>query len=233
MMVNIKLFATLRQAAGSSEIKMEIADDAVVQDIRAALMQLYPDHAEHFKLALAAINQRYAAETENIHKGDELAFFPPVSGGQEVPTICKLTKKALSVDTLVKNITLPTTGAVAVFTGTIRAKTRRGSFNDTIALTYDAYKTMALVKMQQIAQEIRERWQCVEGIAIVQRLGTMTPQTISVVIACSSPHRDEGVFEATRYGIDRLKEIVPIWKKEISSSGEVWVEGDYLPKAGE
>ncbi len=233
MVVNIKLFATLRQAAGSSEIKMDIADNADVQDIRASLMQSYPGYAEHFKQALAAINQQYAAETEIIHIGDEVAFFPPVSGGLVLPTICKVTKRALSVDTVIKNITLPTTGTVVVFTGTVRAQTHDGKFPGTSALTYDAYKPMAILKMHQIANEIRERWQSVEGIAIVQRLGTIPPQTISVVIACSSPHRNEGVFEAARYGIDRLKEIVPIWKKEISPTREEWVEGNYLPKAGE
>ncbi len=83
--------------------------------------------------------------------------------------------------------------------------------------------------MRQVAEEIRERWPAVEGIAMVQRIGILEPMTPTVLIACTAAHRDTGVFEAARYGIDRLKEIVPIWKKEVSPDGEVWVEGDYRP----
>jgi molybdopterin synthase catalytic subunit len=92
---------------------------------------------------------------------------------------------------------------------------------------------MAEAKMRQIAAEIRSRWRDVEGIALVQRVGILKPGTISVGIACSSSHRDSGIFEAAHYGIDRLKEIVPIWKKEVSKDGEEWIEGEYIPHRGE
>jgi molybdopterin synthase catalytic subunit len=92
---------------------------------------------------------------------------------------------------------------------------------------------MAEEKMAQVADEIREQWPTVEGVAIVQRIGRLYPGTPTVMIACTAGHRDTGVFEAARYGIDRLKQIVPIWKKEITPLGEEWVEGDYHPKPGE
>jgi molybdopterin synthase catalytic subunit len=88
---------------------------------------------------------------------------------------------------------------------------------------------MAEAKMRQVADEIRQRWPSVEGIAIVQRIGILYPGTPTVLIACTAAHRDTGVFEAARYGIDRLKEIVPVWKKEVGPHGETWVEGDYFP----
>ena len=88
---------------------------------------------------------------------------------------------------------------------------------------------MAMEKMGQLANEIRERWPTVEGIAIVQRIGHLPAGTPTVLIACTAAHRDTGIFEAARYGIDRLKEIVPIWKKEIGPDGEIWVEGTYHP----
>ncbi|GBL18804.1 molybdopterin synthase catalytic subunit [Anaerolineaceae bacterium] len=88
---------------------------------------------------------------------------------------------------------------------------------------------MAEEKMRQVADEIRARWPAVEGIAIVQRVGTLLPGTPTVLIACSAAHRDTGVFEAARYGIDRLKEIVPVWKKEVGPDGEQWLEGSYVP----
>lgn len=233
MQVKVLLFATLRQAAGIPSVSIDVPDEAVVADVRAALMNRYPAMAGLFQRSLAAVDQQFASEDLKLARGAEVAFFPPVSGGSDLPTICKLTRRPVRIDSLVEKISLNSTGAVAVFTGVIRGKTTRGDFPDTVALTYEAYKPMALGKMKQIANEIRERWNAVEGIAIVQRLGTMKPGTVTVVIACSSPHRDEGVFEAARYGIDRLKEIVPVWKKEISPDGETWVEGEYIPQSGE
>jgi len=88
---------------------------------------------------------------------------------------------------------------------------------------------MAEMKMAQIAAEIRQRWPEVQGIVMVQRIGLLKPGMPTVIIACSAAHRDSGVFEAARYGIDRLKEIVPVWKKEIGPHGEEWVEGHYIP----
>jgi molybdopterin synthase catalytic subunit len=88
---------------------------------------------------------------------------------------------------------------------------------------------MAVAKMGQIADEVRARWPDIADIAIVQRIGRLEVGDVAVAIAVSSGHRDQGCFEACRYAIDRLKQIVPIWKKEVGPSGEEWVEGDYLP----
>ena len=92
---------------------------------------------------------------------------------------------------------------------------------------------MAEEQLQKVADEIRARWSAVEGIAIIQRIGHLDAGTPTVAIACSAGHRDSGVFEAARYGIDRLKQIVPVWKKEVGPQGEEWIEGDYQPTSGE
>lgn len=149
------------------------------------------------------------------------------------PTIFSITEDELDLNDLLARITLTGTGAAAIFTGMVRGETRRGAGHETEYLEYEAYIPMAEVKMKQVADEIREKWPTVEGIAIVQRIGKLYPKTPTVLIACTAAHRDTGVFEAARYGIDRLKEIVPIWKKEVSPNGEFWVEGEYFPKAGE
>jgi molybdopterin synthase catalytic subunit len=115
----------------------------------------------------------------------------------------------------------------------VRGQTSRGREFATEYLEYEAYRPMAEAKMKQVADEIRGRWPSVEGIAIVQRIGVLLPSTPTVLIACTAAHRDTGVFDAARYGIDRLKQIVPVWKKEVGPGGEVWVEGDYHPEAGE
>lgn len=151
----------------------------------------------------------------------------------EFPTIFSITEDEIDLNHLLAQVTLPSTGAAAIFTGMVRGKTIRGDAHETQFLEYEAYVPMAEAKMQQVADEIRAKWPVIEGIAIVQRIGKLYPKTPTVLIACTAAHRDTGVFEAARYGIDRLKEIVPIWKKEVRPNGEFWVEGDYIPKAGE
>ena len=96
-------------------------------------------------------------------------------------------------------------------------------------LEYEAYESMALDRMRQVGAEIRQRWPLVQGIAMLQRIGRLAVGQNTVLIACSSAHRDQGCFEAARYGIDRLKEIVPVWKREIGPGGSVWIEGKYRP----
>jgi molybdopterin synthase catalytic subunit len=150
------------------------------------------------------------------------------------PTIFTITEDNIDINHLMAKITLPSTGAGCLFTGMVRGVTHKeGQPPETEFLEYEAYIPMAETKMAQVADEIRERWPSIEGIAIVQRIGRLYPKTPTVVIACTASHRDTGVFEAARYGIDRLKEIVPIWKKEVSPQGESWVEGKYIPKQGE
>lgn len=151
----------------------------------------------------------------------------------EQPTIFAITEEALDLNVLLDQITLPSTGAAAIFAGMVRGETQRAEPHETVYLEYEAYKPMAEAKMRQVADEIRERWPSVVGIAIVQRIGRLYPRTPTVLIACTASHRDTGVFEAARYGIDRLKEIVPVWKKEVGPQGDIWVEGDYHPQPGE
>lgn len=151
----------------------------------------------------------------------------------DLPTIISITEDELDLNTLLAQVALSSTGAAAVFTGMVRGVTARGDAHETLYLEYEAYLPMAEAKMRQVADEIRFRWPLVEGIGIIQRVGRLYPKTPTVLIACTAAHRDSGVFEAARYGIDRLKEIVPVWKKEVSPDGEFWVEGEYIPKPGE
>ena len=150
-----------------------------------------------------------------------------------LPTVFSITEDEIDLNDLLAQITLASTGAAAIFTGMVRGETKRGDAHDTEYLEYEAYIPMAESKMKQVADEIRAKWDSIEGIAIVQRIGKLFPMTPTVLIACTAAHRDTGVFEAARYGIDRLKEIVPIWKKEVSPDGQFWVEGEYIPKPGE
>ncbi|KAF0108834.1 MAG: molybdopterin synthase catalytic subunit [Anaerolineaceae bacterium] len=146
------------------------------------------------------------------------------------PTIISITEEKLDLDALLAQVTLPSTGASVVFTGIVRGLTTRGAAHATSHLDYEAYQPMAEEKMRQVADEMRQKWPDLQGIAIIQRVGRLAAGTPTTVIACTTAHRDTGVFEAARYGIDRLKEIVPVWKKEVGPDGEFWVEGDHHPK---
>lgn len=244
--IKILFFATLRDRAGQRQMSLELAEDARVRDLKDVLKAMNANLAPALESVLVSIDREYASDEQLIPDGSEVAFFPPVSGGAgeqishqadsvaaAYPTIFAITEDVLDLDALLAQITLPTTGAACVFTGMVRGVTRRSNPHNTVYLEYEAYKPMAEAKMAQVADEIRQRWPSVEGIAIVQRIGHLDPGTPTVLIACSAAHRDTGVFEAARYGIDRLKEIVPVWKKEVGPQGETWVEGEYFPGPGE
>lgn len=229
MKVTVLYFATLRDRAGSPRDEVELPNGATVADLKQLLIDLHPELEPGMDTVLASIDKEFAFPEDEIHDGAEVALFPPVSGGS-APEHFEITQGELDLNRLVNQLVTPETGAVCAFTGVVRGRTERGDPHDTDHLYYEAYAEMAEAKMRQVAAEIRERWPSVVGIAVVQRVGKLEPGTPTVLIACSAAHRDTGVFEAARFGIDRLKEIVPIWKKEVGPGGESWVEGGYTPE---
>lgn len=233
MEVRVLYFATLRDHAGRREESVDLPAAATVADLKKTLGGRYEAMAPALQTALVAVNHEFAFQDERLKEGDEVALFPPVSGGAQDarPGHFVITEDELDINALLDELVLPTTGAACVFTGVVRGLTQGNPSTETDHLEYEAYRPMAEAKMNQVANEIRERWPSVEGIGIVQRIGRLLPGTPTVLIACTAAHRDTGVFEAARYGIDRLKEIVPVWKKEVGPDGETWVEGGYIPSA--
>jgi molybdopterin converting factor subunit 1 len=223
MRVTIKLFARLREIAGASRLERELADGASVGDLLAVLHAEFPRLADVTARIITSVNQEFATPDRLLRDGDEVAIFPPVSGGADV---LRVTFDPVTLDEVVRAVVQPSTGAVATFVGVVRAVS--GS-KEVAYLEYEAYQEMAVAKMRQITDEVRARWPDIVDIAIVQRIGRLGVGDVAVAIAVSSGHRDQGCFEACRYAIDRLKQIVPIWKKEVGPGGEEWVEGDYLP----
>jgi molybdopterin converting factor subunit 1 len=230
--VKVLFFATLKDLAGVKETMVELPQGALVRDLKTRLQDEFPGLPPVMSSVLISINREFAFDEDLIPPGAEIALFPPVSGGSvgEFPTICAITEGEIDVDDLLTRITLPSTGATCCFFGMVRGVTERAEPHRTLYLEYEAYQPMAEAKMQQVADEIRTRWPTIEGIAIVQRVGRLDPGTPTVLVACNAAHRDTGVFDAARYGIDRLKEIVPVWKKEVGPGGEAWVEGKYIPE---
>jgi len=240
MLAKILFFATLRERAGARSIELHLADGITVRGLKEKLGAEYPQLSQSMRAVLISINREYAFDDAVIPANAEIAIFPPVSGGAgrgvdregkptEPPTLLAITEEEIDLNELLARITSTSTGAAAIFTGMVRGVTARMQAQETAYLEYEAYKPMAEAKMAEVATEIRKRWPSVQGIAIVQRVGRLLPKTPTVMIACTAGHRDTGVFEAARYGIDRLKEVVPVWKKEYGPDGEFWVEGEYIP----
>jgi molybdopterin synthase catalytic subunit len=220
MNIRVKLFASLREAAGRTTIDLALPDGASVADALAALDGPLRLAAQGTRVAVA-VNRRYAEPGTALHDGDELALLPPVSGGQEATRLFEITTAPLSLDDVAARVSAPAHGAITVFAGVVRGET--GPLT-TDYLEYEAYPEMAEATFAQIAGEVQERWPAITAVAIVHRTGRMEVGEASVVIAIAAAHRAD-TFDASRYAIDRLKAIAPIWKKEVGSDGSFWVEG--------
>jgi len=203
--IRVRLFAGLREQAGWSEREL---DAATVADVWPALGL----GAEPTGL-LYAVNREYAERGQELRDGDEVALIPPVSGGA-----FRVTEEPLSLDAVVAEVADERAGAVATFTGTVRRESRG---REVTRLEYEAYAEMAEDVMARLAAELLERYELC-GIAIHHRVGTLGIGEASVVIAVSAPHRQDALA-ACRDAIDRLKETVPLWKKEVYEGGEEWI----------
>ncbi len=234
MEITIRLFATLKDRVQSEYIQVNLpSDPTTVAVLLDAVGADYPALAPALRSTLVAVNRAFAGPDTPVGAGDEVALFPPVSGGGEPgphPTYFALTTEPFDIEAIHDRLTGPEIGAVVSFTGFVRGRTRRdGLPEETLHLDYEAYESMAEEKMAQIAREIWARWPEVRGVALVQRVGRVGVGGNTTLVACAGAHRDVGVFAAARYGIDRLKEIVPVWKKEVGADESVWIEGHYRP----
>lgn len=227
MKVTIKLFARMRELVGTNSLEREIHDKAIIADLIQSLQTEFPKIEDIASRTIISINQEFADPQSPLSEGDEVAFFPPVSGGSgSADGNFAITFEPISLDEIAAKVVKPETGAVAVFGGVVRNVSAGKAVEH---LEYEAYEAMALAKLRQVANEAHQQWPKIVDIAIVQRIGHLEIGENAVVVAVSSPHRGDGCFEACAYAINRLKQIVPIWKKEVSPDGEEWVEGDYLP----
>lgn len=231
--VRVLFFAHLKVIAKRPSIDLDFLKGISLAKVREEIIQRIPAVNGVIEKAVISCNSEFAFAEDILETDAEIAFFPPVSGGSEHITICRIVEGELDLNSLTAEITRITTGAVVSFIGIVRGETTHKQAHTTAQLEYEAYKPMAEAKLKQIAEEIRSRWPDVEGISMVQRIGILDPTTPTVFIACAAAHRDLGAFEAARYGIDRLKEIVPVWKKEIGPNGEEWIEGEYHPRRGD
>jgi MoaE-MoaD fusion protein len=205
MTVTVRLFAGLRERAGWA--RREIEADFVGEVWPALGLGEEPGGL------LYAVNREYAEPGQELRDGDEVALIPPVSGGA-----FRVTEEPLSLDTAVAEVADERAGGIATFTGTVRRQSRG---REVLYLEYEAYAEMAEDVIAQLAAELDETHDLC-GISIHHRVGRVEIGEPSVVIAVSAPHRQDALA-ACREAIDRLKETVPLWKKEVYGDGSEWI----------
>jgi MoaE-MoaD fusion protein len=206
--ITVRLFAGLRELAGTGRQELELPDTASVGDVWAAL-----DVGAEPAGLLYAVNRAYADRETALSEGDEVALIPPVSGGA-----FRLTEGPVNLTSVVVAVVDERAGAIATFLGTVRAQSRG---RDVIALEYEAYAEMAEEVMAEISEELRARYDLCK-VAITHRLGRVEVGETSVAIAVSAPHRQDALA-ACADAIEALKARVPLWKKELYEGGEEWI----------
>jgi len=220
--VRTRLFARLREQAGTDAETVEVRPGSTVDEVYDALRKAHAGLEANRESVRVAVNQEFADWDAIVSDGDEVAFIPPVSGGTHaVGVLFELTTDPLDPRRLEAAVAHKGAGAICTFTGIVRDSSRGRSVTH---LEYEAYGEMATAEMRKIAAEIGERWPEAR-VAMAHRTGRLEIGEASVVVSVSCPHRAEAI-DACRWGIDRLKESVPIWKKEHAADGTYWIEGD-------
>jgi molybdopterin synthase catalytic subunit len=208
----------------------EFPDGADLRSVFATYAARFPRLSDLARSIVVARNQEFADPATKLAEGDEVAFLPPVSGGRNTEDLAireaghyfALTRHAIDTRAVIANLVKGAEGAVVTFEGTVRNHTKGRS---TRCLDYECYESMALKMMAQIGRDIAAAHE-IERIAMVHRLGRLLIGETSVAVIVTAPHR-RAAFEASLEGINRLKKVVPIWKKEHFMDGEVWVEGEW------
>ena len=232
IVVRLLFFGAARDTVGHSDTTLSLPNSTTAAVAFEHVVENFPGLRRFGRSLLFAINEEYAAPDREVRAGDELAVFPPVSGGsagalspsqddRSSNDFFELTTTAIDVGSVARRVVLPECGATVTLDGYAREWTKG---RRTLHLVYEAYPSMALSEMRKLGREAHARF-AIAYIGIVHRTGKLEIGETSVVIAVGSPHR-RAAFEACEWAIRELKRTVPIWKKEIFEDGEIWVEGE-------
>jgi molybdopterin synthase catalytic subunit len=229
MRVTLRHFALIRETIGRQTEERTVEPGTTISGVYDLLSAEQPRLAPLKPSVMMMANQQYVPADYAVSDGDEIVFIPPVSGGSDDGRLFRVTTDELDPRETERAVADPAAGAIVTFTGVVRDNGRGQAVS---ALDYEAYAPAAEKMLAQVADEIDEKWG-LKRVAIIHRTGLLTVGEASVVISISSPHR-EAAFEACLYAIERLKEIVPIWKKEHYADGAVWIgsEADYQRETG-
>jgi molybdopterin synthase catalytic subunit len=240
MEIRVFFFGLLKDIRGQSEDRLVVPEGANAGFVFDHYAALYPKLAGMAQSIVMARNQEFTDRAQALTDGDEVALLPPVSGGaSSAPSheiadpeghYFALTRAPIDVPGLESRLLQGFDGASVTFQGVVRNNTRG---RETLRLDYECYEGMAIRKMAEIGRAIAGEF-AVSRIGMVHRLGTLEIGEPSVVVVATAPHR-RPAFDAALEGINRLKRLVPVWKKEYFADGEVWVEGEWdenAPRAG-
>jgi molybdopterin synthase catalytic subunit len=230
--VRLLLFGAAREAAGGADdCVLDVPAPATVAGVLREAVARFPSLRRFGRSLLVAVNEEYAAPDAVVRDCDEIAIFPPVSGGAEedadgdeqsgAQDFFELTTEPIDVGEVARRVVAPECGAIVTLDGYVREWTRG---RRTLYLVYEAYASMALAELRRLGREAHARFD-IRHVGIVHRTGRLEIGETSVVVSVSAPHR-RAAFEACEWGIKELKRTVPIWKKEFYEGGEVWVEGE-------
>lgn len=218
--IRVLFFGAARDVVDQNPFPLSLATDGPPTVARAfqQLVQQFSGLERFGRSLLFAVNQEYATAETELRENDELAIFPPVSGGASSHDFFELTTEPIDVGSVARRVVLPECGATVTLDGFAREWTagRRTKY-----LVYEAYDGMALSEMQRLGAEAHTRFD-IAHIGIVHRTGKLEIGETSVVISVSAPHR-KAAFETCEWAIRELKRTVPIWKKEVYDDGEQWV----------
>jgi molybdopterin synthase catalytic subunit len=230
MQVRALFFGRLKEIVGFADDTVELNEGARVEDLFAHFGDRFPELAQFRPSVAAAVNQEYSEWDVPLHNNDEVAFLPPVSGGEDAladatPALrdrCSIVRTAIRASEVVDQVKAPADGAVVVFEGIVR---NHSHGKQTLYLIYEAYENMAFAKMHEICAEMR-RLYAIDRTLMIHRLGRIEIGETSILIAVSSAHR-AAAFDASRFAIDTFKRTVPIWKQEYFRDGAVWADGEF------
>lgn len=216
--INVLFFGAAREVVDQNPLHLTVTTNEPTTVARAfqQLVEKYPALERFGRSLLFAVNQEYATLDTELKDNDELAIFPPVSGGNH--DFFELTTEPIDVGSVARRVVLPECGATVTLDGFAREWTKG---KQTQYLVYEAYDGMALSEMQRLGAEAHQRFD-IAHIGIVHRTGKLEIGETSVVLSVSAPHR-KAAFEACEWAIRELKRTVPIWKKEVYADGETWV----------
>ena len=220
MKVNVLFFGLTHDLTGLAQDQVVLPEDENVESLRRLCESRFPRLCSAGGSLLIAVNREIAQGTTILHEGDEVAFLPPVSGGAD-SDFFRLTRDPIHASELSQQLRAPEDGAVVIFEGIVRNHSQGRA---TLFLEYEAYEPMAIQKMEELGYEAKQRF-AIDGVGMIHRLGRLQIGETSVAIIVTAAHR-RPAFEACQFAIDRLKQIVPIWKKEYFADGAVWSEGE-------
>ncbi|HEY2744146.1 MAG TPA: molybdopterin converting factor subunit 1 [Polyangia bacterium] len=214
MRVRVLYFAVMRERIESDAETIELPTGATTAAAWQEIARLHPVIAGLRGAIRIAVNEEFAVDERVLVDGDVVAIIPPVAGGAAT---FRISDEPLNLDEVVRAVTGDEYGGVVTFTGVVRSQSRGKRI---VRLEYEAYRPMAERTMAEIGDALARDYGA--RVAIVHRVGKLVVGEVAVVIATAAPHR-AAAFDACRAAIDRLKQSVPIWKKEIDEDGEEWI----------